>query len=166
MKTLFQSLIGLSMLAAAGLGAVALAGPATAVGAPGDAATPLYYGRWVVNEERPVFTQRGRFYKTIDVAKCGGDFCGVSVDDKGKCGTVLFRFLGKNAAADSLRGHGKWGAETKNLVIYSDGGGSDGSERNFDLYLGDGTNFGERSGNMPKFHAQYRRTGAAKCVAR
>jgi hypothetical protein len=33
----------------------------------------------------------------------------------------------------------------------------------FELYLGDGYNFGDRSENIPKFHALYRRLGGAKC---
>jgi hypothetical protein len=162
MSVLFQSLARLSMLAL-GASVMASSAPATA-GAPEGAAAPLYYGRWVVSEDRPVFTARGRAYKTIDVAKCGANFCGVSVDDNGKCGVVLFRFLGKNATAYSLRGHGKWGAETKNLEIMSYG--EAGSDSGFELYLGDGRDFGGRSGNMPKFHADYRRTGNARCVAR
>ena len=68
-------------------GAVALAGAAhLAAGSPSAASgaasgTSPYFGRWAVSEDRPVFTARGRLYKTIDVAPCGRDFCGVSVDD-------------------------------------------------------------------------------------
>lgn len=149
------------------VGAIASTAPATAGGAPGAASTSPYYGRWTVSEDRPVFTQRGRLYKTIDIAACGANFCGVSVDDSGKCGAVLFRFLGKNANGTAeLRGHGKWGAEQKNLVIYAGGMDDDPANRSFVLYLGDGRDFGGRSGNMPKFHADYRRSGSAKCVAR
>lgn len=161
MKPLSQSLVRLSMLAAAGAGVLMTAAP---VGARGPESS-LYYGRWTVSEDRPVFTARGRLYKTIDVAPCGKDFCGVSVDDGGKCGTVLFRFLGIHASADTLRGHGKWGDQQKNVVIYSIGDGS-GDGPGLQLYLGDGANFGERSGNMPKFHAEYRRLGGARCRAR
>ena len=165
MTALSQSLIRLSMLVPVGVGALALAAPApVAATAPGSA-TP-YYGRWTVSEDRPVFTARGRAYKTIDVAPCGRDFCGVSVDDKGKCGPILFRFLAKNVRADTLRGHGKWGNEQKNVVIYSYGEPEPGTAPNFELYLGDGHNFGERSGSMPKFHAEYRRTGNARCSSK
>jgi hypothetical protein len=143
---------------------LALAGPALAGGTP---ASSPYYGRWTVSENRPVFTARGRLYRTIDVARCGSDFCGVSVGDKGACGTVLFRFLGGHATGtDVLHGHGKWGDAQKNIAIYSytdtDGPGHNSVE----LYLGDGHDFGERSDNMPKFHATYRRLGSARCIAR
>ena len=37
--------------------------------------------------------------------------------------------------------------------------------RRIELYLGDGHDFGERSGNMPKFHSTYKRLGGARCVA-
>ncbi|MCW3847320.1 hypothetical protein OF829_08705 [Sphingomonas sp. LB-2] len=162
---LSQSLIRLSMLVPVLLGGLALSGPVPAAAEGPGSATP-YYGRWTVNEDRPVFTARGKLYKTIDIAQCGKDFCGVSVDDRGKCGAVLFRFLAKNVRADTLRGHGKWGNEQKNVVIYSYGEPEAGSPRSFELYLGDGHSFGERSGSMPKFHAEYKRTGNAKCSTR
>jgi hypothetical protein len=151
------------MLVPAGLACLALSGPGPAAAEAPGAATP-YYGRWTVAEDRPVFTARGKLYKTIDIAPCGRDFCGVSVDDKGKCGAVLFRFLARNVAADTLRGHGKWGDERKNVVIYKYD--MDDAASNFELYLGDGHSFGERSGSMPKFHAEYRRLGNAKCSTR
>jgi len=147
------------------LAAMALAAPAQAGGAPG--ASSPYYGRWTVSEDRPVFTARGRLYKTIDVAPCGRDFCGVSVGDDGKCGAVLFRFLGRHANSDEeLHGHGKWGAEKKNIQIYASAGEGGGNGAYIELYLGDGHDFGGRSDNMPKFHAEYRRLGSAHCVSR
>ncbi len=161
MPTFSHSLVRLSMLGLAALGAATLVAPAHA----GGAAPSPYYGRWTVAEDRPVFTARGRLYKTIDVAPCGSDFCGVSVDDKGKCGAVLFRFLGRHAnGVDMLRGHGKWGDEQKNVEIYAYDG--DGADHTFELYLGNGRDFGGRSGNMPKFHSVYRRLSAARCSAR
>ena len=105
-------------------------------------------------------------YKTIDVAPCGSDFCGVSVGDNGACGAVLFRFLGAHARENELHGHGKWGDETKNVALYNAADPDAPGVPRFELYLGDGHDFGERSGNMPKFHAQYRHLGGAKCVAR
>lgn len=157
---LSQSLTRLSMLVPVVVAGLALSGPAPAAADAPGSATP-YYGRWTVDENRPTFTARGKAYKTIDISPCGKDFCGVSVDDKGKCGPVLFRFLAKNAAAETLRGHGKWGDEKKNVVIYSYG-----EESGFELYLGDGHSFGERSASMPKFHASYRKAGRARCSAR
>jgi hypothetical protein len=163
MPTFSHSLVRLSMLGLAALGSVALVAPARA----GVAASSHYYGRWVVSEDRPVFTARGRLYKTIDVAPCGSDFCGVSVDDKGKCGAVLFRFLGRHATgADMLRGRGKWGDEQKGIEIYASEDGEDATRGNLELYLGDGRDFGGRSGNMPKFHAVYNRRGSARCSTR
>jgi hypothetical protein len=97
----------------------------------------------------------------------GKDFCGVSVDDAGKCGATLFRFYGFRATngEGELRGHGKWGDAKKNLEIYSDGDPEPGADRSFDLYLGDGHDFGGRSESMPKFHASYRRQGNGTCRA-
>ena len=160
MTALSQSLIRLSM---PGLALLALAAPLQTAAAPG-AASP-YYGRWTVSEDRPVFTARGRLYKTIDFAPCGRDFCGVSVGDNGKCGAVLFRCLGGHAKDDELHGHGRWGEQRKNVAIYRYDGETAGSN-SFDLYVGDGYDFGERSGNMPKYHAAYRRTGGARCTTR
>ena len=157
MTALSQRLVRLSMLVPACVASLAFSAPAPA--APGGEVATPYYGRWTVSEERPVFTARGRAYKTIDVAQCGRDFCGVSVDDKGKCGPVLFRFLAKNVRAEELKGHGKWGDQQKNLEIYR-------YDAAFELYLGDGHDFGGRSASMPKFHADYRRTGNASCKAR
>ena len=126
-----------------------------------------YWGRWTVNDKKAVFSSRGREYRTIDIAPCGKDFCGVSVGDNGRCGPVLFRFLMKRAPnGDELRGHGKWGSGRKNVMIwlfdYEDGN----LRRNMQLYLGDGYDFGERSENMPKFEAVYRKSGVARCTAR
>ncbi|HEX8056673.1 MAG TPA: hypothetical protein VF481_08425 [Novosphingobium sp.] len=164
MTALSHSLAGLSMRLLLGLGLVAATGPVLA--APGVAASSPYYGRWTVSEDRPVFTARGRLYKTIDVAPCGRDFCGVSVDDRGGCGVTLFRFLSAHANGTyELRGHGKWGDAKKNLEIYSDGDPEPGTDRSFDLYLGDGHDFGGRSESMPKFHASYRRLGNGSCRA-
>jgi len=164
MTALSQSIIRLSMRGPICLAMLALAGPALAGGAP---ASSPYYGRWVVSENRPVFTARGQLYKTIDVARCGHDFCGVSVADKGACGTILFRFLGGHATGtDELHGHGKWGDAQKNIAIYHYTDPVSTASPSIELYLGDGHNFGDRSGNMPKFHATYRRLGSARCLAR
>ena len=144
---------------------IAMLAPVAPAMAGGPAAS-LYHGRWTVSEDRPVFTARGAAYKTIDIAACGRDFCGISVDDRGRCGAVLFRFLGKHAATETLRGHGRWGTEQKNIVLMSYGISDSGENTGFELYLGDGYNLGSRSGSMPKFHAEYKRLGTARCVAR
>lgn len=157
MSALFHRAAALSI----GLAALGLALPA-------DAAAPAspYWGRWTVAEAKPTFTARGREYKSFDVAPCGNDFCGVSVNDRGQCGAVLFRFLMKRATEDNdLRGHGKWGTGRKNVVIwlYSE---EENGPKQMELYLGDGYDFGERSGSMPKYHSTYKRTGQARCTAR
>ena len=159
MTALSHSLAALSIALVGSFGASALAAPA---------ATSPYYGRWTVNEDKPVFTAKGRTYKVIDIAPCGKDFCGVSVGDRGQCGPVLFRFLAKHADGEStLHGRAKWGTAFKNVQIRTwemtasewPGG------RELDLYVGDGHDFGDRSDNMPKFHGEYKRIGAARCKA-
>ena len=133
----------------------------------GAARTSPYYGRWTVAEERPVFTARGRMYKTIDIAPCGRDFCGVSVDDAGRCGPTLFRFLSRGADAQNrLQGRGRWGEAKKTIEIYPYELGDPAGGHAFELYLGDGHDFGGRSDNMPKFQAEYRRQGSSSCAAR
>ena len=137
---------------------------ASAVASAASAPRSPYYGRWTVSEERPVFTTKGRAYKTIDIAVCGNDFCGVSVGDDGKCGATLFRFLARNASGETtLRGKGRWGGERKNVQINFWEDGETPPSSVLDLYLGDGHSFGERSASMPRFHAEYKRTGEARC---
>ncbi|MFM5947658.1 MAG: hypothetical protein ACKOPM_00290 [Novosphingobium sp.] len=157
MRALFHSIAALSI--------AGMAGSALNAAAPSSP----YFGRWTVNEAKPVFTAKGRMYKTIDIAPCGKDFCGVSVGDGGTCGPVLFRFLMKHANADmTLHGHAKWGTQTKNVQINTwelDAADWPGG-REIDLYVGDGYDFGDRSDNMPKFHGEYKRIGVARCLAR
>lgn len=148
-----------AMIFALGTGS-ANAGEASASG--GSA----YYGRWVVDDTEARFSTRGLEYKTIDIAPCGKDFCGVSVNDAGKCGKTLFRFLSKNKNADMLKGHGKWGSARKNVVIYNWDDGGTPPNRTMQLYLGDGYDFGDRGGSMPMYESQYRRSGVARCSAR
>ncbi len=160
MTALFHRLATMSI----GLAALNLAVPAIAA-APGSP----FWGRWKAarNDNSPVFSSRGRDYKTIDIAPCGKDFCGVSVKDNGQCGPVLFRFLMKRAnGGNELRGHGKWGSGRKNVMIWLFDGENDSGHKGMQLYLGEGYDFGERSANMPKFDASYRHSGAAKCKAR
>jgi hypothetical protein len=119
-----------------------------------------YFGRWTVHEDKPVFSSRGKLYRTIDIAPCGRDFCGVSVDPAGKCGATLFRFLMQSSNKTSdLRGHGLWGNQRKNLLLTM-------IEGELGILLGDGYDFSERSGNGAKFDAGYSPAGAARCIAR
>ena len=144
----------------------ALAGVAWAASA-GSTSASVYAGRWTVDDDKPQFSAKGRLYKNVDVAPCAGDVCGVSVADNGACGPVLFRFHAATLAkGETAKGHGRWGTVKKNLVL--DGwrdkdlpGG-----RRMGINLGDGYDFGERSGNMPKYTASYRPVGKASCVAR
>lgn len=154
MTTLSHPSIRLSIIAA--MAAIAL--PASA-GAKADASHSL--GRWTVSDHDPVFSARGRPYRTIDISTCGRDTCGVSVDERGECGTPLFRIAARSDG--NLRGQGRWGDGKKNLVLYAN---DDPADRVMELFLGDGWNFGERSGNMPKFQAAYRRTGETSCRSR
>ena len=140
-----------------------MAAPAAA---PAPGSSP-YYGRWTVSEERPVYTPRGAQYRTIDIAPCGRDFCGVSVGARGVCGPTLFRFLSSHRdGTTTLQGHGRWGNERKNIQINVYDDGAPAAARAIELYLGDGHDFGGRSENMPKFHGEYRRLGAAQCTTR
>jgi hypothetical protein len=160
MTALFHRLTALSI----GLAALSLSAPVTA-----EAVSSPFWGRWKIasNGEAPKFSSRGIEYKTIDIAPCGKDFCGVSVRDNGQCGAVLFRFLMKRAdGKEELRGHGKWGKGRTNVLIWLFQGDTPSSDRQMQLYLGNGYDFGERSANMPKFDGYYRHSGAAKCKAR
>ncbi len=150
----------LSICALSSLAALTVAAHSSATP---KAANP-YYGRWTVSEDRPIFTARGRLYKTLDVAACGRGFCGISVDDKGICGATLFRFA-RHPEVDLL-GHGKWGDAVKNIQISWDEGDPDHAATTMELSLGDGHDFGGRSGNMPKFRGEYRRVSEARCLAR
>lgn len=130
------------------------------------AATPSpYYGRWTIDEADARFSAQGRPYRTIDIAPCGKDFCGVSVDPKGVCGATLFRFLTRHGdGTTTLIGHGKWGNAVQNVNINA--WQEDKGQWMLDLRLGNGRNLGERSGNMPKFTGSYKRLGIASCRAR
>lgn len=127
----------------------------------------IYAGRWTVSEDKPVFSRRGLDYKSFDVAPCGGDFCGVSVARGGACGPTLFRFKSKTVSRQrGLVGHGRWGNAVKNVEIYAWRAKDIKGGRSLTLNLGDGHDFGERSGSMPKFSADYSPVGAARCMAR
>lgn len=144
-----------------------LAAAAVLVATPALAGAPVWEGRWTVNEDKPVFTAKGRLYQTVDIAPCGKDLCGVSVGNGGQCAATLFRIPGRKPDNEEmLRGRGKWGASALNLVAYTWEDAEVAGGKVVDLYLGKGYNFGERSGSMPKYHSAYRRTGAARCTVR
>jgi hypothetical protein len=141
-----------------GLGAsLALADAALASDSP-------YFGRWTFNGAKDQkFSAKGMAYKTIDVAPCGDNFCGVSVAADGTCGPTLFRFLGEHAKNDTLNGHGAWGEDKKFIAIqsYVD----DKQKTNIHIDLGDTADVGSREGSEPKFYADYYVTGKATCTA-
>ncbi|MEO7634081.1 MAG: hypothetical protein ABIS38_00360 [Sphingomicrobium sp.] len=147
-----------------------LAGALVALTGAGQAAAGnanVYAGRWTVSEDKPVFSRRGLDYKSFDIAQCGRDYCGVSVGRSGRCGPTLFRFKAKTVSRQrGLVGHGRWGDAVKNVETYAwpEKGARGG--RGMNLNLGDGHDFGERSGSMPKFSAEYSPVGAARCIAR
>ena len=162
MLILSHRLGALSMLALLASSNAAATATATA-----SAQAPAHVGRWTVSDEKPVFSARGMLYKTVDIARCGADYCGVSVGRNGACGPVLFRFLASSIrSGGSLSGHGRWGDVRKTIELYQYAEKASPGGRVMGLSLGDGHDFGERSGNMPKFSAQYRPLGAAHCVVR
>lgn len=162
MKRLSHSQVRLS-ISLLGAGTLALASHAGQAAAPSGSP---YYGRWQVEDAQARFSARGRPYKTIDIAPCGRDFCGVSVDDRGTCGATLFRFLTKHGDGNSrLQGHGAWGTLKKNVTIdYYQTDAAPG--KGLELNLGNGWDFGERGGSMPMFNAAYTPRGDAQCRAR
>jgi hypothetical protein len=155
LRHLRQHTILLSTLGLAALGGATVA----------QAETSHFFGRWVVSDDKPAYSAKGKLYKTIDIAPCGADFCGVSVSDKGDCGATLFRFLTIHAANDELIGHGLWGSMKKKVQIeFRPTDSPDGPG----FYLGvgeDDMDFSGREGSMPKFDANYKSAGEAKCLA-
>jgi len=130
-----------------------------------SAAPSIYAGRWTVADDKPVSSARGLFYKTIDVAPCGKDYCGVSVGKNGTCGPTLFRFLAKSVAREKgLNGHGRWGSATKNVEIFAYQ--ETGEPRTLVVNVGDGHNFSDRGGSMPTYSATYKPVGNVRCTAR
>jgi hypothetical protein len=167
MVRLSHRMIRLSIVLAGTFGALGAAGSGLADTETANGGTAKYYGRWSVSEDKPVFTARGRLYKTIDIAPCGRDFCGISVSEQGACGTTLFRFRTRGPDFDdTLHGHGVWGQARKNITLYGYVDPEITGGKSMEIALGDGYDFSERSDNMPKFRANYRPTGAARCTRR
>lgn len=173
MAALFHRPFRLSMrhgVVAAGVAAVLGIGIVSFAQDDAETGPSPYPGRWtvVVNDDpdaepEPV-SERGLVYKTFDMAPCGKDLCAVSVSDAGTCGPTLFKISAKKAANfDYLEGRAMWGKKKKNLVIYMARGDTP-DQNSFDLYIGDGHDFGERSDNIPKYYAYYTPAGAARCV--
>ena len=140
-----------------------LALAATAV--PAQAKTDQYYGRWTVSDDKPAFSAKGKFYRTIDIAPCGNDFCGVTVEASNTCGPTLFRFLTTHAIEEELTGHGRWGDTKKKLQL--------GYVRSPDIHpyvylaLGaDDMDVSGREGSVPTFEANYKNLGEATCFAK
>lgn len=127
------------------------------------AAADQYYGRWTVSDKKPAYSSKGILYKTIDVAPCGNDLCGVSVGDDNSCGDVLFRLLTTDAAYDDLFGHGSWGKYTKTLQL---GYARPENEAPY-VYVAlgsDDMDMSGREGSIPTFQANYERHGEVVCT--
>lgn len=127
------------------------------------AATDEYYGRWTVSDKKPAYSSKGILYKTIDIAPCGNDFCGVSVGDDNACGEVLFRFLTTHTADEDLFGHGKWGKYKKTLQL---GYAKPEDEASY-MYVAlgsDDMDMSGREGSIPTFQANYERLGDVVCT--
>ncbi len=124
-----------------------------------------YYGRWTVSDDKPAYSTRGKAYKTIDMAPCGNDFCGVAVDDNDGCGPTLFRLLINHPKTDEIVGHGRWGSDKKKLII----GYAEPSDEKPYVYLGlgaDDMDLGGREGSDPTFDARYKNIGPAHCTTK
>lgn len=166
MDTVLQhsSRLSAQLIAGAALGLATILGSSMA-----QAESSKYFGRWTVSDDKPVFTKKGSLYKTIDVAPCGADFCGVSVSDKGSCGATLFRFLTEHANIDMLEGHGLWGdAKLKLQIEYLDPKNQQPVTNIPGILLGLGDkdfDFEGREGSLPKYQANYKPEGEAKCKA-
>lgn len=132
------------------------------------AASPsLFVGRWTVADDKPKYSAKGMIYKSLDVAPCDRDVCGVSVAANGTCGPVLFRFHSTSLiVGEAVEGHGRWGTVKKNLALSGWRDKDIPGGRRLSISLGDGYDLGERSANMPKFSAEYRPIGKARCIAR
>lgn len=128
------------------------------------AESSIYFGRWTESEDKPVFSSKGKLYKTVDIAPCGADFCGVSVSDNGTCGQILFRFLMIHANTEYLTGHGRWGTEKLKVILTPNN--TDTNKKGLLIGLGDQSfDFEGREGSMPKFRGEYINAGAASCSA-
>jgi len=126
--------------------------------------TSPFFGRWINSEDKPHYSSKGILYKTVDIAPCGKDFCGVSVDEKGGCGETLFRFLTIHANEQILQGHGKWGSTKLKVQIEQS---KDEKDQNT-LLIGLGDNkfdFESREGSTPIYSGTYKSIGTAKCIA-
>jgi hypothetical protein len=126
--------------------------------------TDEYYGRWTVSDDKPVYSSKGKLYKSIDMAPCGNDFCGVAVDASNNCGPTLFRFFTTHAKDEDLVGHGLWGATKKKLIM----GFARPQDAKAYIYLGlgaDDMDLGGREGSTPTFEANYKKLGEASCTA-
>ena len=119
-----------------------------------------HFGRWTVDDPTDKFSANGKLYRVVDIAPCGKDFCGVSVEGQ-TCGATLFRFLSTHDKDETLEGHGKWGAEQLKLFIYAGG-----DKPTLNISMG-GAKFNpeSRSGSVPTFTADYHRVADAVCKA-
>lgn len=133
-------------------------------GTSAHAAMDQYYGRWTIGDDKPAYSSKGILYRTIDIAPCGEDFCGVSVAKDDSCGEVLFRFLTTHTADELLVGHGQWGKAKKKLQLGYDAPENEAPQ----MYLAlgsDDMDLSGREGSIPTFQADYERHGEVTCTA-
>jgi hypothetical protein len=137
----------------------------TLCGGAARAENASYFGRWTVSDDKPAYSAKGKLYKTVDIAPCGNDFCGVSVDDQNHCGATLFRFLTIHAKNQQLIGHGVWGKTKKKIEL--DYATPAGEKPYVMLGLGaDDMDITGRDGSIPTFQANYKNVGEASCNAK
>jgi hypothetical protein len=134
-------------------------------GSAARAENAAYFGRWTVSDDKPAYSAKGKLYKTVDIAPCGKDFCGVAVDDQNHCGDTLFRFLTIHVKNEQLIGHGVWGKTKKKIEL--DYATPVGEKPYVMIGLGaDDMDITGREGSMPTFQANYKNVGVAECKAK
>jgi hypothetical protein len=161
-------MIMLNFVRAAKLSVLSM-GLAMAVGANvASAQGSHFFGRWTITNSEigvaTIMSSKGESYRTIDIALCGSEFCGVSVGADRACGKTLFRFLGSSQVKEFITGHGRWGEKKLKIQL---GHAKPADEPEY-LYVGlgeDSFDFESREGSMPKFSANYKREGEATCFA-
>ncbi len=128
-----------------------------------------YYGRWTIDEKSVASSVREKLYQTIDVAPCGSDFCGISVDTTGTCGVTLFRIRytppNDGFKGDKLNGSGVWGDKMKYIEVSVYNLPKPKKGRAFWIALGGKHNIASRV-DMPTFIGEYSLIGEAKCMVK
>jgi hypothetical protein len=116
-----------------------------------------YFGHWTMSSQlggspEPL-SRKGSLYKNIDIAPCGRDICGVSVNDNGECGPLLFRFLATHAYKRLFKLHSLWGTHNEKAYLGYHGGNEtkNNSPIEITLDIGKDADPNGREGGMPMF---------------